>query len=239
MVEPVLECPYCHKEIKLTESLAAPLVEATRQEFESKLAEKDTEVARREAGVRVEEWKLAEAQRNIDKQITEGIRREREAIATEEANNARLLVSDELEGKSRELAELEEVLKTKDNKLAEAQKAQAELIRKQRELDDARRELDLTVETRVQESLGDVRVKAKREDVAGLQGVLHLLPAILRQEVRRQDPADRSAALLRFPPRQEKALPPVPEHSRKLIDIAGNHIGLSVHKRIKRKCEVD
>lgn len=30
-----------------------------------------------------------------------------------------------------------------------------------------------------------------------------------------------------------------PEHSRKLIDIAGNHIGLSVNKRIKRKCEVD
>ena len=84
-------------------------------------------------------------------------------IAVEEATRARLLVSDELDAKSRELAELEKVLKSKDGKLADAQNAQAELIRKQRELDDARRELDLTVETRVQESLGDVRVKAKRE----------------------------------------------------------------------------
>jgi hypothetical protein len=163
MVEPVLECPYCHKEIKLTESLAAPLVEATRQEFESKLAQKDTEVARREAAVRDEERNLAEAQRKVDEQIAEGIRRERDAIAVEEATKARLLVSDELNGKSRELAELEEVLKSKDSKLADAQKAQADLIRKQRELNDARRELDLTVETRVQESLGDLRVKAKRE----------------------------------------------------------------------------
>jgi hypothetical protein len=80
MVEPVLECPYCHKEIKLTESLSAPLIEATRQGFESKLAEKDTEVARREAAVRDEERKLAEAQRSIGKQISEGIRREHEVL---------------------------------------------------------------------------------------------------------------------------------------------------------------
>jgi hypothetical protein len=163
MVEPVIECPYCHKEIKLTESLAAPLVEATRQEFESKLAQKDIEVARREAAVRDEERKLTEAQRKIDEQIAEGIRREREVIAVEEATRARLLVSDELDAKSRELAELEKVLKSKDGKLADAQNAQAELIRKQRELDDARRELDLTVETRVQESLGDVR-RTEAED---------------------------------------------------------------------------
>lgn len=35
----------------------------------------------------------------------------------------------ELEGKNRELVDLQEVLKVRDEKLAEAQKAQAELIR--------------------------------------------------------------------------------------------------------------
>ena len=30
MIEPVIQCPHCHKEIKLAESLPAPLVEATR-----------------------------------------------------------------------------------------------------------------------------------------------------------------------------------------------------------------
>ncbi len=56
-----------------------------------------------------------------------------------------------------------------DAKLAEAQQAQAELIKKQRELDDAKRELELTVEKRVQEGLGDVRAKAKREAEEGLK----------------------------------------------------------------------
>ena len=74
-----------------------------------------------------------------------------------------------MDSKARELAELQEVLKVRDAKLAEAQQAQAELIKKQRELDDAKRELELTVEKRVQEGLGDVREKAKREAEEGLK----------------------------------------------------------------------
>ncbi len=163
MIEPVIECPHCHKEIKLTESLAAPLVEATRLEFERKLTEKDSEVARRETQLRAEEQSVATARQQIDAQIEEGIRRERQTIAVEEASKARRLVSDELAGKARELTELEAVVKAKDAKLLLAQNAQAELIRKQRELDDQKRELDLTVETRVQESLGAVRLKAKHD----------------------------------------------------------------------------
>ncbi len=163
MIEPVIECPHCHKEIKLTESLAAPLVEATRQEFEQKLAQKDTEVARRETELRAGEQSLAAARQQINVEIEEGIRRERQTIAVEEANKARRLVSDELEGKARELADLEAVVKAKDEKLLVAQNAQAELIRKQRELDNQKRELELTVETRVQESLGAVRLKAKHD----------------------------------------------------------------------------
>ena len=163
MVEPVIQCPHCHKEIKLTESLAAPLVEATRQEFEAKLAEKDTEVARRETQLRAEEQSVATARKQVAEEIAEGVRRERQTIAHEEASKARRLVSDELEGKARELAELEAVVKAKDAKLLLAQNAQAELIRKQRELDDQKRALELTVEQRVQESLTVVRDKAKHD----------------------------------------------------------------------------
>ena len=54
-------------------------------------------------------------------------------------------------------------LKQNNAKLADAQKAQAELIRKQRELDDAKRELDLTIEKRVQADLTSERDKAKKE----------------------------------------------------------------------------
>ncbi len=75
----------------------------------------------------------------------------------------------DLEQKEKEIAGLQETLEQRDTKLAEAQKAQAELIRKQRELDDAKRELDLTVETRVQEGLDAVREQARKEAEEGLR----------------------------------------------------------------------
>jgi hypothetical protein len=161
--EPVVICPKCQTQIRLTESLAAPLLEATRQEYEQKLAAKDCEVARREAEVREQEQSLTRAQQEIEDQIAEGIRKQRVQVAAEEAKKARQLVSDELNGKAKALTDLEAILKTKDEKLAEAQKEQAELLRKQRKLDDAMRELDLTVEKRVQESLSTVRSQAKQE----------------------------------------------------------------------------
>ena len=42
MTEPTIICPNCKTEIKLTESLAAPLIEATRKQYEQRLAQKDS-----------------------------------------------------------------------------------------------------------------------------------------------------------------------------------------------------
>ncbi len=44
--EPTIICPKCKTEIKLTESLAAPLIESTRRDHETRLARKDTDMAK-------------------------------------------------------------------------------------------------------------------------------------------------------------------------------------------------
>ena len=53
MTEPTIICPNCKTEIKLTESLAAPLIEATRKDYERRLNQKDLDIAKREAGLAV------------------------------------------------------------------------------------------------------------------------------------------------------------------------------------------
>ena len=173
MTEPTIICPNCKTEIRLTESLAAPLIAATRQQFEAKLSEKDEEIVKREQTVRDKEKQLAESRRVIDQQVSDQVeaqlKTERAKVIVEESRKAKFAAATELEGKVRELADLQEVLKARDEKLAEAQKAQAELIKKQRELDDAKRELDLTIEKRVQDSLMEVRAHAKREAEEGLK----------------------------------------------------------------------
>lgn len=163
MNEPVIHCPNCQSEIKLTESLAAPIVAQTRQQFERALAAKDAEVAKREAALKAQQSELAAAKASLDEQVAAKLKTERAAIAEAEAKKARAFAAADLEQKAQELGELQEVLKQRDAKLAEAQKQQAELIRKQRELDDAKREMDLTIEKQVQESLAAVRDKAKLE----------------------------------------------------------------------------
>ncbi len=50
MTEPTITCPNCKTEIKLTESLAAPLIESTRRQFEQQLAQKDSDIATARTG---------------------------------------------------------------------------------------------------------------------------------------------------------------------------------------------
>jgi len=163
MTEPTITCPSCHTEIKLTESLAAPLLETTKREFEKRLAQKDADVAKRESTMREKEEALNKAKETLEEQVSEKLKLERVKIVAEEAKKAKLTMANDLEQKSKELHELQDVLKQRDEKLAEAQKAQVDLLRKQRELDDAKRELELTVEKRVQEGLTATRDQAKKE----------------------------------------------------------------------------
>ena len=162
MNEPTIICPNCRTEIKLTESLAAPLIEATRKDFEQRLAQKESDIARREAA-------LAKAKESVEQQVAEKVKQERANIAADEARKAKLAAQTDLEQKAREVAELQEVLKQREAKLVEAQNAETVALRKQRELDDAKREFELTIEKRVQEGLGATREQARREVEEGFK----------------------------------------------------------------------
>jgi hypothetical protein len=168
MTDPTLTCPTCRTEIKLTESLAAPLIADTRRRYETQLAQKEAEVATREAAIRQQQEQLAAARQAIDAEVATRIDQERAKIAAAEAQKAKRLVATDLDARTKEIADLTEVLKQRDAKLADAQQVQADLIRKQRDLDDARREIDLTIENRVQAELGAVRDQTKQETEAAL-----------------------------------------------------------------------
>jgi hypothetical protein len=62
MAEPTITCPKCKNEIKLTESLAAPLIESTRLDYEKRLAKKDLDMAGREKALHnqeeVQAWQI-------------------------------------------------------------------------------------------------------------------------------------------------------------------------------------
>jgi hypothetical protein len=201
--EPTIVCPNCRTEVKLTESLAAPLLAATKAEYEKRLSQQSAEFAKRDREMRAREEQLAKEKESLDTAVAQRVQAEREKLAAEaakrdqalkeresqlakerealdtsvaeklkterakiaadEARKAKLALGDDLEQRAKEIAELNAVLKSRDEKLAEAQKAQAQLLVKQRELDDAKREMELTIEKRISDSLAKTREQARKE----------------------------------------------------------------------------
>lgn len=127
MNDPIITCPKCAHEIKLTESLAAPMLEDARKQFAKQLDE-----------VR------AKAETDAD-------------------SRAYASFMKDLAAKDQEARALNEALARQEAKLAEAQKTQADFMKRQRELEDKARELDLTIEKRVSDSLIDVKMAARKE----------------------------------------------------------------------------
>lgn len=155
MTDVIITCPTCATEIRLTESLAAPLLARTRRDYEAKLAVERSAIALREAALRASE---------------EGLAREVEArVAALRGDLAEEAKRRAIESAAAELDSLRAVLAERDEKLRAAQAAQAEMLRKARVLEDQQRELELTVETRVTEALGGVRDKARAEGEAAFR----------------------------------------------------------------------
>ena len=161
--EPTVACPNCKTEIKLTESLAAPLLEASRREFAQRLADKDAECVQRDVDLRHREHLFALQKETFAAQAQEKLKQEREKIAAEELRKARAILALEIEGKSREIDALQDILQQREGKLAEAQKTQAKFLQAQRALVDEKREFDLTLERRLSEESAKIRTQARRD----------------------------------------------------------------------------
>jgi hypothetical protein len=161
--EAILQCPNCNHEIRLTESLAAPLLAETRQRFQQQLASKDAEMERKTEALRLEREQIAKDREQIEDHVAKRLTAERAQLVAAESKKAREAAATELQAKEAEAAELRANLLTNNAKLAEAQKQQAELMRQQRALEEEKRELDLTIEKRVQASISEIQIKARQE----------------------------------------------------------------------------
>nr|WP_210336417.1 DUF2130 domain-containing protein [Rhodomicrobium vannielii] len=147
----------------MTETLAAPLLQKIRAESEELVRRKEVDFLKREAAIRAQQHQIREAKDALEAEVVERLKTERKKLIEEEARKARAAVLIDLQEKARELDEANLRNKEQEAKLAEAQKAQADAVRKERELEDARRELDLTIERRVAAQQSEIQARAKKE----------------------------------------------------------------------------
>lgn len=127
--EPILHCPNCNHPIRLTESLAGPLIEQSRRHFREQLAAKDAELTRRTDELRQERDQLAQQRETMETEIARKVGEERARIVLAEGKKARELAAAEIAAKEAESIELRKTIEANNAKLAEAQRTQAELLR--------------------------------------------------------------------------------------------------------------
>ena len=109
MAEPTIICPQCKTEIKLTESLAAPLLESVKREYEQRLSQKDADMAKREQALAERAQSLEKAKATLDQQVAQKLQQERVRIAAEEQQKAKLALGNDLDQKANEISTLQEV----------------------------------------------------------------------------------------------------------------------------------
>lgn len=163
MTDAHITCPRCQSRIKLTETLVKPWITSIRKQFELQRKKGEIDLAKRESALRKSQMALTKAHAAIDAEVSARLHDERATIADVEAKKARLALAADLKRRDEKMLELQNDLRAKNEKLKTAQKAHAEVIRKSRALDDAKRELDLSIQLKVEESLEVVRQPAKSE----------------------------------------------------------------------------
>ena len=95
----------------------------------------DTELSNRETELKAQSEAVERARQSIDEQVLEKLTAGRAVIAADEARKAKAAAAADLQSKAKEVTDLQELLAQRDAKLGEAQKEQAAVVRKQRELD--------------------------------------------------------------------------------------------------------
>lgn len=163
MTEPTIVCPNCGTQIKLTESLAAPLIQAMRRQYEQRIAEKDADIAKREKALRDQEAALVRARESIDEQVAAKLKAERAAIAADEAKKAREALADELARTREERAATEALLKDREAKLAEARKNELELRQERQRLREEKEQFELEKQRAIDAERAKIREAAQKD----------------------------------------------------------------------------
>jgi hypothetical protein len=165
--EQTVPCPQCGYDVKVSESLAAPLIAAVERKYQQQMREQQASLAGREQEVANRcaelEKEAAESERRLAEQLQVRLDAERKQLAAEETERAKRLVAGELDRQASELKDRDARLDSLARKLQAAQEQEAEFLRQKRALDDERRELKLQVERQVQQELETVRRQAQQQ----------------------------------------------------------------------------
>lgn len=165
----VIACPHCHTSMStavcekcgsplpLATILAQPYIEAELKEQSHALQRREQELAQRLGSLDKLQAHLNARAAEIDSAVEERLRQERDAVAKAAGKKVADLYAQKLESATQELEQTQA-------KLALAEKAELQLRRERRAIEEEKRKLELEIERRLHDERAKIRDAAQKEE---------------------------------------------------------------------------
>ncbi len=147
MPEQIIVCPYCRREIPLSEAITHSIREEIQKEFEKELTKRQEELAKKEEF-------LLKKEKAISQEIVEKLAMEKARIEAE----MRKQLEDSF---NLRMKDLEEELKHKNEQLEEMRKTELHLRKERRDLEERQKLFELEITRRLDEEREKIRQEAQ------------------------------------------------------------------------------
>ncbi len=151
-----ITCPECSFEIEVAEVLSAQLRIELRKEFDADQRKKEGELAAREIALTAARKQIELESRSLEATLTQRLEQERDTLESKVREKVKADLAVQMEHQAEELGETK-------SKLAEAQKAELDLIKQKRDLENQKNELELQVAREMEKERSKIREVAKKE----------------------------------------------------------------------------
>lgn len=141
-----IRCPECQALIPITETLQHQLTESVRREYEEKIAEQERGFSEREKSLTTKAKELDAKEEGIEERVQVSLKSELAKQKLAVMVDAKKQAHEEM---SVELKDLQEDLKAKEEKLQQARETELALRKRERELEDRAKDIDLEVARKI------------------------------------------------------------------------------------------
>ncbi len=136
MPDQTITCPYCNREIPLTETLSHQVRESVRKEYEQSAREARAAIKKKEDELEKRAFDIEESKKAVEQTVARRLAVEKARLESEAVGKAK-------EGVELEMKSLREQAAEKDKLLAEARAYELELRNEKRRLEDERKRFEL------------------------------------------------------------------------------------------------
>ncbi len=151
-----ITCPNCSCDIELSAALSSQLREELQRKYDAELRKRDQEFSRKDDELRKREEQLKTSRGALDQELSRRLAAETARLSQEALAKAKETVAVDLK-------DLQGQLATSKEKLVQAEHAELELRKKQRDLEEQKRSFELQMTRTLDQERGKIRELAMKE----------------------------------------------------------------------------